>query len=375
MGANIRCANPDCRKALHLKEELAGKRVKCPACGQIMLAANQPSAPQPAKAGPSPTVASMPKPSGERRTTPQPSSSVAHLSIGNSVRGAMRCFFQNFRLCSGTAILYIAMLIPSLAFPFFWPAAVLLAAGFAFFSLQVVRGQNPNLRLLFSGFGHFRCVPAALAAVGLAFLSIYLVPILFITEWVTNKPMDSRFRSTPDEPPSPPKGPFVAVLATLVSSMVSFNLAAVVVLFVYCRIIDGKTSSDSYAVSKSIRMALVAPFQMFVILWVAILLAYCVFAAEAIALSLPIGLIAVPFVASGNEGAVFQSVITLAMVIAFGFAAGAYGVIRLTVLQRYDTTADLARSKFSATWDRKLTLQEIRGHIRAEYFGWKSSPI
>lgn len=39
MTINIRCANPDCQKPLRVKDESAGKRVKCPGCGHLVLVA------------------------------------------------------------------------------------------------------------------------------------------------------------------------------------------------------------------------------------------------------------------------------------------------------------------------------------------------
>src|SRR3954454_16029724 len=37
MGISYRCENAACRKALRVKDEAAGKKVKCPGCGQSML--------------------------------------------------------------------------------------------------------------------------------------------------------------------------------------------------------------------------------------------------------------------------------------------------------------------------------------------------
>lgn len=36
MPISVRCKNPDCGKALRVQDDLAGRRVKCPACGQIV---------------------------------------------------------------------------------------------------------------------------------------------------------------------------------------------------------------------------------------------------------------------------------------------------------------------------------------------------
>ena len=47
MSLSIRCENPDCRKPLRVTDELAGKRVKCPACGQVMSVAAQAAASEP----------------------------------------------------------------------------------------------------------------------------------------------------------------------------------------------------------------------------------------------------------------------------------------------------------------------------------------
>ena len=38
MSLNMRCENPSCRKPLAIKDELEGKRIKCPICGQVMWA-------------------------------------------------------------------------------------------------------------------------------------------------------------------------------------------------------------------------------------------------------------------------------------------------------------------------------------------------
>ncbi len=46
MAISIRCENPDCRKPLRVKDELADKRVKCPGCGQhIMVPPPKPAPP------------------------------------------------------------------------------------------------------------------------------------------------------------------------------------------------------------------------------------------------------------------------------------------------------------------------------------------
>lgn len=59
MAIDVRCVNPACGKALRVKEELAGKRVKCPACGKAMVISARPLSPtRPAKpTGISPPVA------------------------------------------------------------------------------------------------------------------------------------------------------------------------------------------------------------------------------------------------------------------------------------------------------------------------------
>jgi hypothetical protein len=56
-----RCENPDCKKVLRVKDELAGKRAKCPGCGQVFTikpisaAAAKPTAPaKPAASKPTP---------------------------------------------------------------------------------------------------------------------------------------------------------------------------------------------------------------------------------------------------------------------------------------------------------------------------------
>ncbi len=46
MAISIRCENPDCQKSLRVKDELAGKRLKCPACGRTLLVAAPSPAPQ-----------------------------------------------------------------------------------------------------------------------------------------------------------------------------------------------------------------------------------------------------------------------------------------------------------------------------------------
>ncbi len=46
MAISIRCENPDCRKPVRVKDEAAGKRVKCPGCGQhIMVPPQKPAMP------------------------------------------------------------------------------------------------------------------------------------------------------------------------------------------------------------------------------------------------------------------------------------------------------------------------------------------
>jgi hypothetical protein len=51
MPINVRCSNADCRKSLKVKDELAGKKIKCPACGTILTvpSAEEEPAPPPRK--------------------------------------------------------------------------------------------------------------------------------------------------------------------------------------------------------------------------------------------------------------------------------------------------------------------------------------
>jgi hypothetical protein len=39
---SVRCDNPDCGKSLRVKDELAGRRVKCPSCGEIVSVPDEP---------------------------------------------------------------------------------------------------------------------------------------------------------------------------------------------------------------------------------------------------------------------------------------------------------------------------------------------
>src|SRR5690242_17002781 len=43
MAIRFRCENPNCRKPLRVKDEVAGKRIKCPSCGhsQVVSAADE----------------------------------------------------------------------------------------------------------------------------------------------------------------------------------------------------------------------------------------------------------------------------------------------------------------------------------------------
>jgi ribosomal protein S27E len=51
---SIRCKNPDCPNLLKVTDESSGKRIKCPACGQLMSVPAQGSASKPAGDGTKP---------------------------------------------------------------------------------------------------------------------------------------------------------------------------------------------------------------------------------------------------------------------------------------------------------------------------------
>src|SRR5262249_6116666 len=62
MAIRITCANPQCRKTLHARDELAGNRVKCPGCGQVaVLPAASTPAGTPLPAPPRPIPPQPPK--------------------------------------------------------------------------------------------------------------------------------------------------------------------------------------------------------------------------------------------------------------------------------------------------------------------------
>ena len=75
MAIRLRCDNPACRKGLRVSDELAGKRIKCPACGHVTVAAGQgiKSGPAPgdsAPGGSKPAPASTPRPRARRSPWP-----------------------------------------------------------------------------------------------------------------------------------------------------------------------------------------------------------------------------------------------------------------------------------------------------------------
>ncbi len=61
----FRCENADCKKTLRVKEELAGKRIKCPKCGHKMKVPDlvvPPQPPPPAPVKKTPQRPAAPKP-------------------------------------------------------------------------------------------------------------------------------------------------------------------------------------------------------------------------------------------------------------------------------------------------------------------------
>ncbi|MCS6850323.1 MAG: hypothetical protein NZ700_04020, partial [Gemmataceae bacterium] len=85
MAITVRCSNPDCGKLFRFKDDLAGKQVKCPGCGQhILVYAPRPAAtvaagapviplaPEPGPAAPSSPLPASAEPSVPQKPRPQP---------------------------------------------------------------------------------------------------------------------------------------------------------------------------------------------------------------------------------------------------------------------------------------------------------------
>ena len=72
MPISILCENSDCRKPLRVKDELFGKRVKCPACGSAMLIPAQGPVPQPAVAVAEAPISERNRPTVDQSAIPQP---------------------------------------------------------------------------------------------------------------------------------------------------------------------------------------------------------------------------------------------------------------------------------------------------------------
>src|SRR2546423_478201 len=73
MPISLHCATPGCRKPLRVKDELAGKRFKCPACGQTMFTPARQGELPPAP-GPEPQTGQQSPPASQALPKGDPSS-------------------------------------------------------------------------------------------------------------------------------------------------------------------------------------------------------------------------------------------------------------------------------------------------------------
>ena len=71
MPIQVKCANPDCAKALRVNDELAGKTIRCPACKTPIKLPGS-IAPAMVAAAPKPTAAAAPKPAPKAPPAPPP---------------------------------------------------------------------------------------------------------------------------------------------------------------------------------------------------------------------------------------------------------------------------------------------------------------
>ncbi len=71
LAISIRCTNPDCRKTLRAKDDFAGKRVKCPACGHSIAVSAQQIASPSAGIASKPRTASTRQPGADHSTIAQ----------------------------------------------------------------------------------------------------------------------------------------------------------------------------------------------------------------------------------------------------------------------------------------------------------------